>query len=125
MPRKKVIEEELFEDEKAVPALENNCFAFDHKKEACTALSKTMMTAQDKVNCGTLACPFYKPIEHRNSVKHVNGDQVEFETKEDYRIRTGKEYLDIEEIDKYSQYPHATEETINQIYEEYLRTKQE
>ena len=102
MPRKKVIEEILMEDEKEKPKEENNCFAMHDGK--CVAL--THLTKQDKINCGTVKCPFYKPIEHINSVRKETAHGIEFETYEEYYRRTGKKYLKYDEIDKYATMPH-------------------
>lgn len=59
MSRKKVKEEDKFEDEKPVPDEINNCFA--HVKGGCTALAFSKLSKAEKINCGTTKCPFYKP----------------------------------------------------------------
>ena len=122
MSRKKIIPEELYEEEKIMPAEENNCFAWDNK---CTILTNTKLSKQDKVNCGTLRCKWYKPKEHENSVKHITPDGVSFETVEEYAGANKYAYLTREEIKAYELMPHASEEEVDSMYEEYLANKPE
>lgn len=122
MSRKKIVEEELYEEEKIMPAEENNCFAWKNK---CTILSNVKLSKKDKVNCGTLRCPFYKPEEHINSIKHVTPNGIYFETHEEYIKANNYSYLTMDEIKGYELMPHASEEEVDRMYEEYLKTKPE
>ena len=89
----------LFEDEIVIPPEENNCFAFNKE---CQILTDSKMTNTDMLNCGTLNCPFYKPEEHKNSIKHIGKKRIYFETREEYMKRTGHSYLTIENADNYN-----------------------
>ena len=120
MSRKKVSQEDLFEDEKRIPPEENNCFGFkDNKCEVCAA---NKMTQKDKINCGTVRCVFYKPKEHENSIKHIAEDgSISFESFEDFRRKTGIRLLKRDEFEEYLGYPHAENEITNESFFEYVR----
>ena len=120
MSRKKIIPEELYEEERIIPAEENNCFAWKNK---CTVLANAKLSKQDKVNCGTLRCPFYKPKEHINSVRHDTLDGTYFESYEEYKRANGTAYLLIEEMKAYELMPHASDEEVDAMYAEYLDMK--
>lgn len=120
MSRKKIVPEELYEEEREIPAEENNCFAWENK---CTILSNSKLSKKDKVNCGTLRCKWYKPQEHANSVKHITPEGVSFETYEEYVKANNVPYLKIEELKAYELMPHASEESVDAMYEEYLSTR--
>lgn len=122
MSRKKIVPEELYEEEREIPAEENNCFAWDNK---CTILSNVKLSKKDRVNCGTLRCAHYKPKEHADSVKHITPNGVYFETKEEYAAANGYAYLTIDEMKAYELMPHASDKEVDEMYEEYLKTKPE
>ena len=121
MSRKKIIPEELYEEEKIIPEEENNCCSWKNNK--CSCLSNVKMTKQDKVNCGTLRCKFYKPKEHENSVKHITPDGVYFETYEEYVKANNYAYLKSDELKAYELMPHASEEEVDKMFEEYMKNE--
>lgn len=120
--RKKIKEEELMEDEKIIPPEENNCFAFkiSEARSGCTVLMPTKLTKQDRVNCGTVKCPFYKPKELANSVKHINADEISFETFEDIEKKYGLKLIKVEDYRSYEAYSHASAEEALDTYFEFV-----
>ena len=118
MSRKKIDPKELYEDEKAIPAEENNCFGFDKK---CEVLAANKMSTKDKINCGTMRCPFYKPREHVNSIKHVTKEGVSFETYEEFHSKTGTSMITMDNLKDYETYPHADSDVTSTNFFEYVR----
>ena len=122
MSRKKINQDELYEDEKVIPAEENNCFGFNKK---CEILAANKMSTKDKINCGTMRCKFYKPREHANSIKHItkdgNKDVISFETYEEFEKNTGISMIKIENLKDYETYPHASNDITNESFFEYIR----
>lgn len=105
---------------------ENNCYAFDHILNECSALSKALMTGEDLDKCGTLKCPFYKPVEHINDIKHIaSGGSVTFESKDDYYQRTGYDFIDIDELTIYKHYPHTPDTEVTKLFDKYMKLKKE
>lgn len=93
---------------------ENNCCGWDGKK--CTSLLNSSLTASEKEECGTLACPFYKPRNLRNGVRlKINGTDI-FYSKEEYEEMTGIHILAFEDMDMYDKhYAHASPSDLNSI----------
>lgn len=111
------------EDEKIIPAEENNCCGCDPKTGKCTILTTSKLSETDRLNCGTLRCPFYKPNGHANSVKHVDREgNVSFETREEYEKANGKSYLPVEDMKLYENYPHAAPDAVDRLYRDHLRS---
>ena len=48
-----------------------------------------------------------------------------FETKEEYAAANGYAYLTIDEMKAYELMPHASDKEVDEMYEEYLKTKPE
>lgn len=119
MSRKKINQEDLYEDEKAIPAEENNCFGIVDGK--CEVLASNKMSKKDKINCGTMRCPFYKPKEHEDSVKHLTEEGVYFETYEEFTRNSGIMMIRRENFKDYETYPHAESNITDEAFYKYVR----